>query len=47
MCKFSKQSRVTLFSQLSKESEGKPGPGTYNKEKSGDYFYKVQNVPKR
>jgi hypothetical protein len=33
--------KVTIFSQLSMESKGRPGPATYKVEKSKDSFYRI------
>lgn len=41
------EKKVTLFSQLSKESKGKPGPATYKTEKSKDYFHRILGTYKR
>ena len=46
-CILSKNPRITLFTQVAKDSKGKPGPGTYNSHKSKDKMTRIIGVPKR
>jgi hypothetical protein len=39
--------KITLFSQMSKDSKGTPGPATYKTEKSKDYFHRILGTYKR